>query len=436
VDQVTAAADESRAASSDLPVHFERELGRQIVATERLCAGIQAAISATLFLTVAIAAAVEHARGRTLRAWQWSLVIAGGAIVYELLARQVFASFLRRDRQPSPFARYVNALVEASIPTLVLAVLANVVGAELTLTSVITFGYYFFIILSALRFDFRLSVFTGLVAAVGYAAVSLWFFDELRAASDAPERMIGYVLRPIFLLMGGIVAGLVARQIHASLLRSIRAAEERRKIVEMFGQHVSPAVVNQLLAPPTGVSSELRDVCILVLDIRNFTTFSETAQPDDVVAYLNRLWSSVVAIINRHHGIVNKFLGDGFMAVFGAPLSTENNCESAVTAAREILAEVERAYTSGEIPQTRVGIGIHAGRALVGNIGSSERREYTVIGDVVNVAFRIEKLNKAFDSALLISDSVRQNLAAKPAEAPTSIPIRGRQEPVQVFKLH
>jgi adenylate cyclase len=294
----------------------------------------------------------------------------------------------------------------------------------------------FFIILSALRLDFWLSVFTGAVATLGYASLTLWFLDELQAGwSPVPQRMVGYIFRPIFLLLGGIVAGLVAKQIRAALIRTMRAAEERRQVVQMFGQHVSPAVVNQLLTQPTGISSEFRDVCILVLDIRNFTTFSETAQPDEVVTYLNRLWGSVVAIVNRHHGIVNKFLGDGFMAVFGAPLSMGNDCENGVSAAREILAEVERASSSGEIPPTRVGIGIHAGRALVGNIGSSERREYTVIGDVVNVAFRIEKLNKELDSALLISESAHQTLAETRADAPTAITIRGRQEPVRVYKL-
>jgi adenylate cyclase len=216
----------------------------------------------------------------------------------------------------------------------------------------------------------------------------------------------------------------------------MRAAEERRQIVQMFGQHVSPAVVDQLLANPADQHSQLREVCILVLDIRNFTGFSEAAAPDDTVALLNRLWGFSVDIVNRHQGIVNKFLGDGFMAVFGAPVSIGNSCQSALNAAREILAEVERASDAGEMPVTRVGIGIHAGEALVGNIGSLERREYTVIGDVVNVAFRIEQLNKEFGSKLLISEQVQQATgAAAPTELPASLRVRGRQTAVQVYKL-
>jgi adenylate cyclase len=141
-------------------------------------------------------------------------------------------------------------------------------------------------------------------------------------------------------------------------------------------------------------------------------------------------------VINRNQGIVNKFLGDGFMAVFGAPLDAGNNCENAVRAARQILEEVENSAATGNIPPTRIGLGLHAGPALVGNIGSAERREYTVIGDVVNVAFRIEKLNKDLGSRLLISEPVQEaTQAAGTGEAPASLEIRGRQSRVRVYKL-
>jgi adenylate cyclase len=205
--------------------------------------------------------------------------------------------------------------------------------------------------------------------------------------------------------------------------------------LQLFGQHVSPAVVNQLLTQPTGITSELRPVCILVLDIRNFTTFAETASPDAVVGYLNYLWTGCVEVVNRNHGIVNKFLGDGFMAVFGAPLVAGNSCENAVRAAHQILDDVERDAATGEIHPTRIGLGLHAGPALIGNVGSAQRREYTVIGDVVNVAFRIEKLNKELSSSLLISESVQEALATPASVSCESIQVRGRQDPVRVFKL-
>jgi adenylate cyclase len=417
------------------PADLERELGRQILTSEKLRAALQAGMGATIFLIVAIVGGFHLLRGTSLPGYKWALIIAVLAIVYELITREIFDYYLRHDAQPPVLGRYLNAAIETSIPTIVIVVFTQTSNPDIALTSAAPFTYYFFIILSALRLDFWLSAFTGLVATVGYTGITLWFLDELLVGIRAPEQMVGYVMRPTFLLLGGIIAGLVAKQIRAGLMRAMRATEERRQVVQMFGQHVSPAVVNQLLAQPTGITSELRPVCILVLDIRNFTTFAETAPPDAVVGYLNQLWATCVEVVNRNHGIVNKFLGDGFMAVFGAPLVTGNSCENAVRAAREILEEVDRSAAAGEIPPTRIGLGLHAGEALVGNIGSDQRREYTVIGDVVNVAFRIEKLNKELNSSLLVSESVQQSLAETPPVAPASIQVRGRQDPVRIFKL-
>ena len=114
----------------------------------------------------------------------------------------------------------------------------------------------------------------------------------------------------------------------------------------------------------------------------------------EVVRYLNTLWTFMVGIINEHHGIVNKFLGDGFLAVFGAPLSHGVDCAYAMAAARQIMLELDHLIAGGEVSPTQIGIALHAGPAIVGNVGSADRKEYTVIGDVVNVAFRIEALNK------------------------------------------
>jgi len=422
---------------SSLPADLEHELSRQILHSEKLRAGIQAIVAAVLSVIVAIVGIAQLFQGHDLPGLKWAVIISAAAVIYELITRKIFDYYLRHNREPPALGRYLNAAIETSIPTIVIVAFMKTMDANVALTSGAVLTYYFFIILSALRLDFWLSAFTGVVAGVSYAGLVIWCLDELRnGLTDVPERVAGYILRPIFLLLGGIVAGLVAKQIRAGVVRSMRAAEERRQIVQMFGQHVSPAVVDQLLAHPADQHSQLREVCILVLDIRNFTGFSEAAAPDDTVALLNRLWGFSVDIVNRHQGIVNKFLGDGFMAVFGAPLSIGNSCQSALNSAREILAEVERASDAGEIPMIRVGIGIHAGEALVGNIGSLERREYTVIGDVVNVTFRIEQLNKEFGSKLLISEQVQQATgAAAPTEAPASLQVRGRQTAVQVYKL-
>jgi adenylate cyclase len=416
---------------------FEAELGRQILVSERERASLQAVIGIGLLPIVGVVNAVYIVTASPLPAIKAALLMVVTIIIYELAVRQLFDRSLRQDRRLPPAIRYVNVAIETSFPTVLLAWFAHTMPADIGLSSAAVLSYFFFIILSALSLNFRLSVFAGVVAAAGYLTLVLIFHEQLPLGpGQPPELKIGYIMRPIFLLVGGVIAGLVAGRIRSGILRSLHAAEERRRIVQMFGQHVSPAVVNQLLTQPTGFQSELRDVCILVLDIRGFTAFAETASPDAIVNYLNRLWGKAVEIVNRHHGIVNKFLGDGFMAVFGAPLVMGNHCQNAISAARELVAEIKRATDAGEIPPTRIGIGLHSGEVLVGNIGSAERREYTVIGDVVNVAFRIEQLNKELKSNFLVSESVQESAGnVEGVESSASVPIRGRNATVRVYKL-
>jgi adenylate cyclase len=416
---------------------FEAELGRQILASERERASLEVSIGVALLLIVGVVSIVHIAAANPLPAFKSALLMVVSVIIYELAMRQLFDRYLRQDRRLPPAIRYVNLAIETSFPTVLLAAFTQSMPADVALNSAAVLSYFFFIILSALSLNFRLSVFAGVVAAAGYLTLVLIFHEQLPLGpSQPPERKIGYIMRPIFLLVGGVIAGLVAGRIHSGMLRSLHAADERRRIVQMFGQHVSPAVVNQLLTQPTGFQSELRDVCILVLDIRGFTAFAERASPDAIVNYLNRLWGKAVGIVNRHHGIVNKFLGDGFMAVFGAPLVMGNHCQNAINAARELVAEIKGATDAGEIPPTRIGIGLHSGEALVGNIGSPERREYTVIGDVVNVAFRIEQLNRELNSNFLVSESVQESAGnVEGVESSASLPIRGRSASVRIYKL-
>ena len=124
------------------------------------------------------------------------------------------------------------------------------------------------------------------------------------------------------------------------------------------------------------------------------------------MAYLNTLFEFMIASVNRHHGMVHQLLGDGLMAIFGAPLSFGNDAANAVRAALKIVERVQREVEAKGIPPTRIGIGLHAGEVLAGTVGSALHKEYKVTGDVVNLASRIEQLNKEFNTQLLISETV------------------------------
>ena len=219
--------------------------------------------------------------------------------------------------------------------------------------------------------------------------------------------------------------------------RQRRVNEERNRIMGVFGQHVSPEVVNRLLSQDFEQDGEMREVCLMFLDIRNFTAFTEKSEPQVVVEHLNSLFEFMVDCVNRNQGIVNKFLGDGFMAVFGAPIPDEKNCHHALKASIEVLNELARfnAQRGGEV--TRVGIGLHAGAAVTGTIGSAQRKEYTIVGDTVNVAKRIEEMNKSLGSRLLVSEEVWNKLSTKPknSEKLGQIRMKGREAPVLLYKV-
>jgi len=155
-----------------------------------------------------------------------------------------------------------------------------------------------------------------------------------------------------------------------------------------------------------------------------------------VVDRLDGAFAVLVEILDRHGGIVNKFLGDGFLALFGAPFEAEDPVHRAVAAGREMLAAMEHINRGSEWP-LRIGIGIHFGEVVAGNIGSPRRKEYTVIGDTVNFASRIEALNKEFNSQLLISAAVRDALGEDCPDAVSlgAIPIRGYEKPMTIWQL-
>jgi adenylate cyclase len=416
---------------------LEKELARQTLISERWRCGILAGTLGLLLGVMLVYWVALAGMSGALPGMGGVMIVVAFAALFEFGTSQWITRLLRTGRARPAAASYISTFIEMALPTCAILILARAETPHAAINSAAPYAYFLIIILSALRLEFRPCLFAGALAALAYGALILAWWPHLEVAWTGSLSLLrlNLLLRVFLLFIGGVAAAFVSTRIKTTLLETLQQTQERARIVDLFGQHVSPAVVNQLLTQPLGETSEQREVCILVLDIRNFTNFSEDRSPDEVVAYLNTLWSSLVQAINEHGGIVNKFLGDGFLAVFGAPLSQENDCRSAIAAARRIVADMDRLAAEGELPPTRVGIALHAGNAVVGNIGSRERKEYTVIGDVVNVAFRIEALNKDLGSTVLLSEPVRHAAGLDGAEKIAPIPIRGRREPVQLYRL-
>jgi adenylate cyclase len=379
-----------------------------------------------------------HGNLRSFLIAVWVIFIIN--LSYLLIERAALTRLIKKRRKPSSVLKYVSAFVETSIPTAGMIVGSYFLGPIYTLFTPAAFLYPLFISLSALRLNVRLCIFTGAVAGIEYTLLALYFIRTTSGAGVEPilSGVPHHLFKGFLLFLGGVVTGLVTLQIRKRILNSFSVVEERNRISRTFGEYVSPEVMSKLMDLKPDLRSENKNVCVMFLDIRNFTGFAEKRSPEEVVEYLESLFEFMIEIVNRHHGIINKFLGDGFMAVFGAPLSDGKDCANAVEAAQEILARVQREVNAGTILPTTVGIGLHAGEAVTGSIGSALRREYTVIGDVVNLAARIEKLNKTFDSQLLISEMVWQAINEEPRKAVPmgQVQVKGREQSIQVYQVH
>ena len=223
----------------------------------------------------------------------------------------------------------------------------------------------------------------------------------------------------------------------AQILDNQRLVEERNRVKLIFGQHVSPAMVDEILSAGTDVVNRRLPMCVMFMDIRGFSTLAEKLSPEDVMGYLNSLFDFMIECVIEHKGIIHRLLGDSFVALFGAPISHGNDRQNAVDAGAAMLNRLEKKCLAGEIMQTRIGIGIHYGEVVVGTVGSTNRKEYQINGDVVNLAARIEQLNKQFDSQMLISETVYKAIDRNrhSAESLGQVNVKGREESVHIYKL-
>jgi adenylate cyclase len=371
--------------------------------------------------------------------YAWLTIVFAGLAGYESIYALGLTLFLKRKKTYPIIPRLVNALIEISIPTIMIYFSFMLFASVQSLVTPIIFLYFIFISLSALRLMFTISLMTGIVAGAQYFWISLYVIHH---SAYSTEYSIFYnlpmqITKSFLIAMVGIVTGIVSIQIRKGIGRSLRTIDEKNHLINIFGQHISPVVVDKLIQQKGDLGSETRFVGVMFLDIRNFTLFAESKAPEEVVNYLNSLFDFMIDLINKNGGIINKFLGDGFMAVFGAPLSEGADCRNAVAAAMQILARLQEEIAGGRIAETRVGIGIHAGMAVTGHVGSSQRKEYTIIGDVVNLASRIEQLNKAYNSQVLVSDVVWKDIEGSEniGQDMGLIDIHGHAGAVRLYKL-
>jgi len=287
-----------------------------------------------------------------------------------------------------------------------------------------------------------------LLLVVGGSAVALILSTMISRDLSSKVEELAEAMRRVE--HGDVAAQLVVRSTdefadaYRGFNRMTRGLVERERLRDAFGRYVAPEVAEQVMKHGVSVGGSLVLATVIFIDIRGFTSLSEEMDPSAVVGLLNRYFAAVGPPIREHNGFINKFGGDSLLAVFGAPVPDPDHVERATRAAlgvREALALFNEKQRKKGRAALRVGIGVHTGEMVAGSVGSPDRMEYTVIGDVVNVAARIQGLTKDFGTDILLSAEVFEIVKPKLGEllsgarAMSPVSVRGKSEAIVVYAI-
>ncbi|TMN88586.1 hypothetical protein CWB72_12645 [Pseudoalteromonas phenolica] len=233
-----------------------------------------------------------------------------------------------------------------------------------------------------------------------------------------------------------LFSGLLAWSISHYITNTYTRLRHRERLLRYLPEKLVSAVETGAVDIEPG--GERREVTILMADIRNFTTLCERNEPEVVTRILNRYFSAMSNPIFKHDGMIDKFIGDAIMAVFGAPQAGMNSAQCAIDAAKgmlEELIELNKQFAEQGLPQLEIGIGIHSGEAIAGNVGSLSCMDYTVIGDTVNVAARIESKTKELGQVLLVSEDTAEKSEMSDLAWVADVKLKGRDKTVNVYSF-
>jgi len=267
-------------------------------------------------------------------------------------------------------------------------------------------------------------------------AIELAISHELEArksylalAEDADDPELQRLLREIAAEEAG----------HEASLRSrLRLYQEKHLLRDTIARYVSPEMCEEILKNPDllQLGGRRQLVTVLFADIRNFTSMSESLAPEAVVEVLNTYFTEMVDLVFAHQGALDKFLGDALMAVFGVPVAVPEAASQAVACALAMHGRLQEMQAQGRTPIQGMRIGINTGEAIVGNIGSDKRMDFTVIGDVVNVAARLQELAKDLGADTLVSEATFKAVGGRFNFLPgPAVVLRGRQESTAIYRL-
>lgn len=419
---------------------FEEIFSEEIISNESFRSKVLAGIIGFLIIVVLLISIAYSKQFKDVSQFsitvQITLIILGVIFVRALFVSRAAKRWNRYGVKAFILIRYVNTFIEISIPSIVLIIYSFSLPSVYPLFTPIALLYFLIIMLSALELDFKLCLFSGTMAMIQYLIIAWYLTNKPSSEIDAFTVFPTHIGTAALIFISGHTAGLITNHIKKGLLKYYKAQSERNEIQKLFGQQISKEIVDELVDNRYEVQSRTRYTAIMFLDIRNFSIFAQDKSPEEIIAYQNNVFSFIIEIINEHKGIVNQIMGDGLMAIFGAPIEHENDCQLAVNAALQINKELERRNNAGLIPKTIIRIGINAGEVVTGNVGTSERKQYSITGQPVIIAARLEQINKELDSVILISDEVYKNIELnQQPKYHKDVTIKGIPNPITVYQL-
>jgi adenylate cyclase len=317
-------------------------------------------------------------------------------------------------------------------------------GAATYLTGPPSYLYFFLIVVSGLSFDPKMAIASGVLAGISYFACVFWDRDRFSLTGPDPlmvqdaTSLEFFFFKALMMVFTGFVVAVLATTARRLVAGVVKQELETQSIKRVLGEFVSHEVAEKVIAQQSGRIAEKREVAILFSDLRGFTEFSETKSAEEVALRLNEYFEVMVAVIEKHGGTIDKFIGDAIMAVFGGVLDLENPSASALRAGMEMrakMAELRADWSSRGMPPLESGIGIHFGEVLQGTLGPEHRKDFTVIGDTVNAASRIEGLCKEYGRGLIVSKAVfeRAQPAAGKLVALGNAKVKGKQGEIEIY---
>jgi adenylate cyclase len=286
--------------------------------------------------------------------------------------------------------------------------------------------FLFSLLAGIIMYRFRIHIATILLAiiAIVYIFYSIYTFDT------------GIIMNILYPLLSISVVYIILVVIYY-----LTEEKSRKWITSVFGKYVSPVVIENLIKNPNKINlgGEKRNITLFFSDIRGFTSISEKLKPEDLVRLLNEYLTEMTSIIIKDQGLVDKYMGDGIMAFWGAPLDQINHAEMACSSSLEMidkLGELKKKWKKEGIPSFDIGIGLNSGDAIVGNMGSYSRFDYTAMGDNVNLASRMEGLNKIYGTNIIISKNTYNIIKDKfECRKLDIVKVKGKKKSISIYEL-